>query len=223
MAIVDDRFGRSSAMRHGSRRGGFTLIEAVISMFIVSIMTVAVLNTLGSAAVADRMHAAQRCRPALAMQLMAEVLATRYVDGTDPVFGPETGEAGTSRANFDDVDDYHGWSSSPPEQRDGTAISGLTGWTRAVTVQYVSPSDVGTVVGANQGLKRITVTVTDPQNRQTQITAVRGSSSAYDYTPGSSTTYVNWVGVTLQVGPGEQARIFQGANPLNAVPARGGS
>lgn len=223
MLIGDDKFGRLSVMRRGSRRGGFTLVEAMFSMLIVSVMTVAVLNTLGSAATADRVHAAERRRPALAMELMAEVLATSYVDGSDPVFGPETGEAGTSRADFDDVDDYHGWSSSPPEQRDGTAISGLTGWTRAVTVQYVSPTDVETTVGANQGLKRITVTVTDPQNRSTQVTAVRGSSSTYDYTPGSSTTYVNWVGVALQVGPGEQARIFQGANPLNAVPARGGS
>ena len=223
MLIGDDKFGRLSAVRPGLRRGGFTLIEAVISMLIVSIMTVAVLNTLGSAATADRVHAAQRRRPALAMELMAEVLATRYVDGSDPVFGPETGESGTSRADFDDVDDYHGWSSSPPEQRDGTAISGFTRWTRAVSVEYVSPTNVETTVGADQGLKRITVTVMDPQNRSTQITAVRGSSSAYDYTPGSSTTYVNWVGVTLEVGPNEQARILQGANPLNAVPARGGS
>ncbi len=73
------------------------------------------------------------------------------------------------------------------------------------------------------GLKRITVTVSDPQGRITTATGIRGSSSAYDYDPSASTTYVNWVGVTLQVGSDENGRMFSGVNPLNCVPISGGS
>jgi type II secretory pathway pseudopilin PulG len=204
------------------RRGGITLIEAVLSILIVSIMMVSVLQTLGSSAIADRVHAAQRIGPALASQLMAEILATEYEDaGGSPVFGRENGEPGSHRKKLDDVDDYDGWSSSPAEDRDGSAISGLSGWTRSVSVQWVDPSNVSTVVNVESGLKRIVVTVTDSQGRTTTVTGLRGSSSAYDYSPGSSTTYVNWVGVTLQVGPNDNVRMFSGVNPLNCVPIPG--
>jgi len=209
--------------RPAMRRAGITLIEAVLSTLVVSIMLVSVLQTLGSSAVADRVLAAQRIAPALASQLMAEILAANYEDaGGSPVFGLENGEQGGSRNKYDDVDDYHGWSSSTVEYKDGSAISGLSGWSRSVTVQWVDPNNIATVVGAEAGLKRITVTVTDPRGRTTTVTGLRGSSSTYDYDPSSSTTYVNWVGVTLQVGSSDLVRMFSGANPLNCVPTPGG-
>jgi hypothetical protein len=191
----------------------------VLSTLIVSVMVVAALQSLGSAATADRIHAARRIGPALASQLMSEILVTAYEDdGDSPVFGPENGEGGSHRTKLDDVDDYDGWSSSPLQNKDGSAISGLSGWTRAVSVQWVDPNNVSTVVAAESGLKRIIVTVTDPQGRQTAATCLRGASSAYDYEPSSSTTYVNWVGVTLQIGPDDNARIYSGVNPLNGIP-----
>jgi len=220
----DSFAGWTPAPAGPGRRGGITLIETVLCTLVVAVMLVAALRMLGSAAVADRQHWSGRLRPAVAGQLMAEVLANSYVDtGDSPVFGPETGESGTDRSNFDDVDDYNGWSSSPPEGRDGTAIAGLTGWTREVTVAWADPADVETTSVSDQGLKRITVTVTDAQGRSAMITALRGSDSSYDYEPGSSTTYVSWVGVTLKVGPADQARMTSGANPLNCVPSLGGS
>lgn len=210
----------SLTLRADCRRGGITLVEAVLSILIVSVMIVAALQSLGSAATADKIHASRRIGPALASQLMSEILVTAYEDdGDSPVFGRENGEAGSHRKKLDDVDDYDGWSSSPLKDKDGSTISGFSGWTRAVSVQWVDPSNVSTVVAAESGLKRIIVTVTDPQGRQTTATCLRGSSSAYDYDPPDSTTYVNWVGVTLQVGPDASAKIFSGVNPLNCVPA----
>ncbi len=120
--------------RSAVRCAGITLIEAVLSTLVVSIMMVSVLQTLGSAAVADRVLAVQRIGPALTSQLMAEISAAGYEDpGGSPVFGRENGERRGSRKKYDDVDDYHGWSSSPVEDKDGSAISGLSGWTRAVS------------------------------------------------------------------------------------------
>lgn len=222
MLIGNDNSRAFEMSRPAMRRAGITLVEAILSTLIVSIMLVAALQTLGTAAKADQVLAAQRIGPALASQLIAEILATEYVDsGEHATFGLEPGDSGGSRSKYEDVDDYHGWSSSPPEDKDGDAISGMSGWTRSVSVQWVDPSDVSTVVAADAGLKLITVTVTDSQGRSTTATAIRGSSSAYDYSPASSTTYVNWVGVTLQVGSDENTRMYSGVNPLNCVPISG--
>jgi hypothetical protein len=91
-----------------------------------------------------------------------------------------------------------------------------------VTVEYVDPADVGSTVGSDQGLKRVAVTAIDPQGRSSVVTAIRSSSSTYDHAPASPETYVSWVGVTLQVGPREQARVSAGANPLNCIPTTAG-
>ena len=50
-------------------------------------------------------------------------------DATGPVlFGHEIGEATTSRASCNDVDDYNGWTETPPQNQDGTSMSNLSGW-----------------------------------------------------------------------------------------------
>ena len=49
-----------------------------------------------------------------------------------PAFGREAGESSSSRAAYDDVDDYHGWSGSPPVEKDDAAIANAAGFTRIV-------------------------------------------------------------------------------------------
>ena len=39
------------------------------------------------------------------------------------------------------MDDYEGWSSSPPRDADGTVKSGLSGWSREARVAYLDPKD----------------------------------------------------------------------------------
>jgi hypothetical protein len=57
------------------------------------------------------------------------------------------------------VDDFNGWSESPPKDRDGTAMSELSGWTRSVAVVWVSSANLSTVSVTETGVKRVTVTV----------------------------------------------------------------
>ena len=205
-----------------ARRRGISLVEAVISMLIVAIMAVAALQTVGSSAVARQTQASQRRGPALASQLMAEILPNHYSEPDEtPQFGRETGESSLSRSSYDDVDDYNGWSSSPPAANDATAMSDLSGWARSVTVQYVAPDNLTTVVGSDQGVKRITVTVTDPRGRESVLTALRSSYGVYDHPPAADTTYVSWVGLELQIGDDKETRVIAGANPVNRVPAGG--
>ena len=96
----------------------------------------------------------------LAQDLMAEILNEAYEEPDDaPNFGRESGEGVGSRVNWDDVDDYAGWSKSPPKAKDDTILSGFDAWTRSVEVVWVKPADLNTVVGTKTGVKRISVTV----------------------------------------------------------------
>ena len=198
-------------------KGGVTLIEAVLSIFIVSIMFVAVINTVGAMARSRQIQATQSSGPALGRQLMGEILQSQYVEpDEEAIFGPEASEAGNSRENFDDVDDYNNWSASPPQAKDGTDIPGLTGWQRSVTVQYAHPDNITDTVGSDQGLKRITVTVTDLRGAQTTLVALRCNNGSYDQQLQIG-THLSWVGLELRIGPDAGAKIVSGVNLLNPV------
>ncbi|HVT79556.1 MAG TPA: hypothetical protein VHM90_02775, partial [Phycisphaerae bacterium] len=58
-----------------------------------------------------------------------------------------------------DVDDFNGWSESPPQDRAGNPMQDLAGWSRSVRVDFVSIANPTTVSATDAGLKRITVTV----------------------------------------------------------------
>lgn len=143
------------------RRRGLSLIEATISMVVVAVMLVAAVHAIGGSAAVQSRVTKRTVAPYLADGLMAEILAQSYQDSASPVFGPEVsgGESPTSRATWDDVDDYNGWSESPPQDKDGTAASDMTGWARAVAVTWVNTSDLTQTSATETGAKRITVTV----------------------------------------------------------------
>jgi len=203
-----------------ARRKGLTLIEGMVSTVIVSTMLVMVLNTLGSSVRGKEIRQAKSRGPTLAQQLMAEILQANYKDADEtPVFGREASETGTTRSSFDDVDDYHNWSSAP-EEKDGTAIANLSGWNRSVTVQYVQPSSPTTVSSSDQGIKRITITVTDPYDQKTSLVAIRSDLGLADQAPARETTFVTWTGVELQIGSESDDRVVSGTNILNKVAAQ---
>ncbi len=156
----------------------FTLIEAVGSVLIVSVMFVAVMSTVGAARMSQYKMSGRSRGTALAQDLMAEIIQQHYEDPED---GPgaismDSGESGASRADFDDVDDYDGWSASPPEQRDGTEMPDLPGWSRQVAVAWINTIDTTTGVGAETGAKRITVTVKHNGMQMAYLVAVRTSA-----------------------------------------------
>ena len=148
------------SLQQPARVRGFSLVEAVMSTMILSVMLVAALNTVG-AMKASRYDANERTRgEALAHALMAEILGTHYEEPDDlPLFSRELGESNTSRLLWDDVDDYAGWSASPPETRNGLAIPGTNGLERSVAVEWVNPGDIKMAMVSDTGAKKITVTV----------------------------------------------------------------
>jgi len=206
--------------RRPGRNRGMTLVEAVVSMLIVSTMLVAALTTVGSMARSKMAQAALRKGPALARELLSEILPANYADlyTATPRFGPEPGETrGGTRAAFDDVDDYDGWSETTVQAKDGTPVADLAGWSRRVDVRYVSLTNLDAPVSTDTGLKRITVTVTDPTGRRRSLTALRSSTGVYDHSITRDGTYLNSVGVEIQIGPDSDAGVVSAAHPLNRV------
>lgn len=184
-----------------NRRCGFTLVEVVVSILVVGIMLVAALNTVGGVfrnyAIAQERQQAYT----LISELMTEILQARYEDPNDPpTFGLETGESSTPRTGYDDVDDYDGWSVSPPQERDGSTMPNSKGWTRVARVWWVDTLDPKTETGSETGLKKIEVEVISPRDKKFSAMALRASSGMLELQPPLDRTYVTALQASLQLG-----------------------
>ncbi len=146
--------------RSQCRRCAFSLAEIAVSMLLVSGLLVVSLNMVGDVTIGRQNMNDRSVGHLLAQDLLSEILPQSYQDPEGiPMFGYESGEGTTTRADFDDVDDYNSWSATPPESKDGTAIPDRTGWRRIVKVEYVQADDLNTLAISHEGAKRITVIV----------------------------------------------------------------
>jgi hypothetical protein len=146
----------------------------------------------------------------LAKELLTEIMECHYVT-------PTGSTDGVTRQTWNAVSDYNGLSESPPVSRAGTALSGFTGWTRTALVEWVDPSNPGNAaVGTDQGMKRITVTVTSPGGVVSKVVGLRSSIGLYERQPTMSTTYTSWIDVTLDGGGNAQSD--SAADLVNQVP-----
>jgi len=158
------------------RRRAITLVEAIMSIVLVGGLVLMALNTVGSAAVAQAQTGDSGRGQLLALALVSEIMKTSYADPESPgtVFGPEAGEVDGTRAAFDDVDDYQGWTESPLADANGVAIPDLpNGWTRTVNVQYANAANLKSSVDADPGIKRITVAVAHNGRTAAKLVALR--------------------------------------------------
>ena len=131
----------------------FTLVEATISTVIVAVMLVAALQTVSSARLGEYKIGKQGQGLALALDLMAEIQQQTYEDPNGKAaLGTEIGESTKDRRDFDDVDDYHNWSASPPEDAKGIDLPGLSGWERTVQVVWMD-SNLKTTSVTDKGIK----------------------------------------------------------------------
>lgn len=140
------------------RLAGFSLIELIFFIVVVSIGLVGVLKVMdvGVASSADPMVRKQA--QALAESVLQEVLQKAY---TDPDPGVTSGES--TRATFDDVDDYNGRSNSTFADLPAS----LSGYQIGIAVV---PSTLGSLAA-----KRVTVTVT----RGAEVVSLIGYRTSY--------------------------------------------
>ena len=146
----------------------------MISVVIVGGLLVVALRTVGASRYGQYKTAQRQRGLLLAQELMAEILNQEYAEPVDVArFGPETNEGRLNRVIYDDVDDYHDWTASPPQQKDGTVESSLSGWTRTVQVRYVTEDNYDVTSATDVGAKRIEVAVSHNGLPAAQLWAVR--------------------------------------------------
>jgi type II secretory pathway pseudopilin PulG len=142
-------------------RSGFTIVEAALSTVVVGVMLVAALQTVASSRAGQYRNAGTARGVFLGASLLTEITAQAYEDPALPPgsFGTLVTEDTGTRRKFDDVDDYHNWSESPPREKDGTVIPGFDGWSRSVRVRWVNPSNPSVVSLVDTRAKLIEVAV----------------------------------------------------------------
>jgi MSHA pilin protein MshD len=206
---------RPISPRRSRARRGFTLIESLISVLIVSGVLLAALRTFGAIARVRLIETDRTLAYGLADQMLKEVMQCYFkeIHGGGSTLGPDPGE---TRATYDDVDDYDGLSDSPPQLKDGTVLTEFTGWTRSVSVTCVRPESpaVAANAGDPQVLKRIVVTVKSPRGVTISLVGLRSSDGPYEQAPTTTTNYLTWGGVSARVGDLGKT-VYGGARPLN--------
>lgn len=167
---------------------GFTLIEVIVFIVIVSVGLAGVLAAFNTAVKSsgDPMINSQILR--LAEATMQEVLQKQYQnDPSDPANGSSTlGCTPTTtptcrvntpadRANYNDVDDYNGFAQTGITQLDGTTpVSGLGSYSVAIAVDKTTAT-LGGITTPN--VKKITVTASNGS----QSIALSGYRTSYGY------------------------------------------
>ena len=144
------------------RRRGFTLIEAIVAIVVVSVALTGVLLAVRTSVMNSADPVVQRQMLAIAQQYMEEIALKPYAPAAN------SAPVGCARDTYNDIGDYHGYSSSTICAIDGTAIAALSGYSVGITV---AAGTLGGVAAA----KKITVTVT----RGTQTLILTGWRTDY--------------------------------------------
>lgn len=174
-------------------QAGLTLIELLMFIMVVGLALAGVLQVFALATRASADPQAQRQALAIAESLLQEVqlqpftfcdpddanvaTATSATVGAgtsncataaESGMGPETGETRSGAPQFDNVNDYQGFSMSGIADITGTAVAGLSGYSASVTVEA---ADLGSVTAGDA--LRITVQVTGPNKTSVTLQGYR--------------------------------------------------
>lgn len=140
---------------------GFTLIELVIFIVVVAAGVAGILSVYTNTVKSSADTLVRKQTLAIAESLLEEILLKEYAN-------PSGGYSGASRAQFDDVDDFNGYTNSAIVDAAGNAIAGLSAYS-------VSPAvAVSTVTLSGVTLKKVVVSVTGPQGSVT-LNGYRGN------------------------------------------------
>jgi MSHA pilin protein MshD len=131
------------------RHRGFTLIEVIIFIVVVGAGLAGILSVSTNVVKSSADPMVRKQAVAIAESLLEEILLKEYAN-------PAGGDTGAVRAQFDDVDQYAGYTTTGGIQDVlGTAVAGLGNYNIAPAVTVVVNADLGGLT-----TKKITVSVT---------------------------------------------------------------
>lgn len=148
-----------TAVRRTSRAGA-TLVEAITAVLVLGIAIPPIAGLLREVAAREPGRLHRTMGVLYAESLLEEIVSKSYEDPDEPAgsFGTEEG----SRAQYDDLDDYDGYSESPLTRFDGTVLGDYPTFQRRVAVDNVTDANPDPTVPEPDGtttLKRIRVQV----------------------------------------------------------------
>jgi len=150
-------------MRHTHQTNhAFTLVETVVSMLLVAFVIVSTLSIVGPIARSSTVQADKLVAANLANEMAEEIGSKLFIDPaaeSQDALGIDKDDSVFIRSMYDDIDDFHGWSSSPPKNSFGGPYTSMKEWTRSVTVMHVMLADPSAESKTNTGLKKVTVEV----------------------------------------------------------------
>lgn len=130
---------------------GFTLIEVIIFIVVVSAGLAGILSVMNTVVKSSADPLITKQTVAIAESMLEEILLKEYAN-------PVGGYSGSSRALFDDVDDYNGYTTtSGIVDMTGAVVAGLANYNIAPAVAVTAATVGGLTV------KRVVVSVTGPQ------------------------------------------------------------
>jgi MSHA pilin protein MshD len=167
--------------RYTRGQGGVTLIEMLITIVVLSIALVAMTSVVDGSVSRSADPLIQHRSVLLAQAYADEILSKRFAE-TTPVGGVPaatdasvciTGsEAGETRTDYDDVDDYDTLTDSPPELQTATDFTQYADFSVSVAVACT-----GIAMGFSNDydVKAITITINSPDGRTLAFTSYRGN------------------------------------------------
>jgi MSHA pilin protein MshD len=145
-------------MACGGHSRGFTLVELVISMVVISIALGGVLMVMNYTVQHSADPMLQHQAVAIAEAYLEEVLLRSYND-------PDGTNVGENRSTFDDVMDYNRLPDDVVRDQEGTAIAALASYSVTVIVEDAPLNGVGA--------RRVTVTVSHPSGINLSLSGYR--------------------------------------------------
>ena len=155
----------SSRLRE--RAAGFTLIEMVMAIVIISVGLAGVLLAFNTSVRSSADPLIHKQMLAAAEEMMEEVLLKPFAppdggfDQTNSAWPVNCGTAAAARDLFDDVSDYRNYATNSVCNTDGMAVAGLGGYSLSVVVDPAGTLGSAASGGVLDGgkVKKITVTV----------------------------------------------------------------
>lgn len=132
------------------RQAGISLVELILFIVIVSVGLAGILSVMNLTTRHSADPMVRKQALAAAESLMEEIALKNFSD-------PDGSEAGETRPSFDDIDDYHGYSSNGIRDINETPIGALADYQVSVAVTAAALGGIA----AGEAL-RITVTVSGP-------------------------------------------------------------
>ena len=183
-------------------RLGFSTIETVMATALVGLLLVVSLNSAAFVVEATDRESEYEQASQIASILLSEIQAMPFQDPTDgsATLGLETDETSLPRADWDDCDDYNGWSSSAITTLAGPAVDEAAGWAVSVSVAFCLESDPTTTSLSETQLKQIELQLTSPSSRTFIMYGLRSATGPLLDAQSPATKVLNYATITSDRG-----------------------